>query len=116
MTVFRDDDDLDRQIELAGELEVALVVRGHGHHRAGAVVAEDEVRDPDGHRLLRERVDRAEAGIEPLLLDLAADARGAVLQCGTPAPACGTPLDRVILSASVATSGCSGPSSTNVAP
>src|SRR6266581_6429567 len=78
-TIFRDDDDLDRQIELAGKLEVALVVRRHGHHRAGAVVAENEVRDPDGHRLFRERVDGAEAGIEPLLLDLAAYPRGAVL-------------------------------------
>ena len=34
---------------LRGELEVALVVRRHGHDRAGAVLGEHEVRDPDRH-------------------------------------------------------------------
>ena len=33
------DDRDDRQAELRGELEVALVVAGHGHDRAGAVAA-----------------------------------------------------------------------------
>ena len=62
-----------------------------------------------------ERVDRAESGVEPLLFDLAADARRAILQ---------PELLRLLLeaggirdrSAKRATSGCSGPSSTKVAP
>ena len=37
-------DDLDKlQAIFGGELEVALVVGGHGHHRAGAVLHEHEV-------------------------------------------------------------------------
>ena len=81
---------LNRQVVLARELEVALVVRRHRHHRARAVVAEHEVRHPDRHRLVGERVDRAEAGVEALLLDLAADRARRGPGCGTSAPACGT--------------------------
>ena len=40
------------RLYLRRELEVALIVRRHGHHRAGAVLAEHEVGDPDRHRLL----------------------------------------------------------------
>ena len=47
------DHHLDRQAVLPGELEVPLVVGGHRHDRAGAVVHEDEVGDPDRHRLCR---------------------------------------------------------------
>ena len=36
----------DRQAELAGELEVAVVVRGHGHDGAGAVAHHHVVGDP----------------------------------------------------------------------
>ena len=51
----------DRQVVLARELEVALVVRRHGHDGAGAVLAQHEVRDPDRHRLAGERIDRRAA-------------------------------------------------------
>ena len=61
------DDDLNGQAVLARELEVALVVGGHRHDRAGAVLRQHEVRDPDGHRPARERVDAAAAGVEALL-------------------------------------------------
>ena len=68
------------QIELPRELEVALVVRRHGHDGTRAVLAKNEIRDPDRNRLPGERVDRAESRVEALLLDVAADARRAILQ------------------------------------
>ena len=37
----------DRQVVLAAEVEVALVVGRTSKYRAGAVVHQDEVRDPD---------------------------------------------------------------------
>ena len=43
----RVDDDLHRQVERAREVEVALVVRGHGHDGAVAVVGEHVVGGPD---------------------------------------------------------------------
>ena len=46
----------DRQIECAGEGEVALVVRRHGHHRARPVAADDVVGNPDGEWRTGERV------------------------------------------------------------
>jgi len=52
-------------------------VRRHGHDRSRAVLAEDEIRNPDRDLLIRERVDGPEAGVESLLLDVAADSRGA---------------------------------------
>ena len=47
----RVDDDAHGQAELAREVEVALVVRGHGHDRAVAVVGEHVVGGPDRHAL-----------------------------------------------------------------
>ena len=41
-----------------GELEVALVVRGHGHDRAGAVAHQHVVGDEDRDALVVRRVDR----------------------------------------------------------
>ena len=42
-------DDLhDGQAELLGELEVAVVVGGHAHNRAGAVVSQHVIGQPDG--------------------------------------------------------------------
>jgi hypothetical protein len=61
------DDDGDRQRVFLGELEVALVVARHAHHRAGAVFAEHEVGDPDRHRLSGEWIDRLLTGIESFL-------------------------------------------------
>jgi hypothetical protein len=58
----------DGQAVLHGELVVALVVGGDGHHRAGAVSGEHEVRHPDRHLLAGERVSGADAGVEALLL------------------------------------------------
>ena len=44
---YRLDHDFHRQVVLLGKFEVALVVRRHGHHRAGAVFRQDEIRHPD---------------------------------------------------------------------
>ena len=60
----------DRQPELARELEVALVVRGHGHDGAGPVGGQHVVRDPDGDPLAVDRVDRLRADRHPGLLAL----------------------------------------------
>ena len=62
-------DDLhDGQVELLGELEVALVVRRHGHDRAGAVVHQDVVGDPDRDPGVVDGVDRVEPGEDAGLL------------------------------------------------
>jgi hypothetical protein len=63
-----------------GELVVALVVRRHRHDGAGAVVAQHEVGHPHRHRFVRERVDGREAGVDALLLELAADPRRPILR------------------------------------
>ena len=59
----------DRQVEGLGELEIALVVRGDGHDRAGAVVHQHVVGDPDPERLAGRRVHgmtaREDAGLLP---------------------------------------------------
>ena len=46
----------DLQIHGLGEVEVALVVAGHGHDRTGAVLHEYVVGDPDGDGQARGRV------------------------------------------------------------
>ena len=71
----------DRQPELARELEVALVVRGHGHDGAGPVGGQHVVRDPDGDPLAVDRVDRLRADRHPGLLALGRQA----LDLGLPA-------------------------------
>ncbi len=58
----RIDDRHDRQLELPGKLEIALVVRRHGHDRAGAVAGQHIVGDPDRHRLVVDRIDGIRAG------------------------------------------------------
>ena len=52
----------DGQVEFRGELQIALVVRGHGHDRAGAVAGQDVIGDPDGNLLAVDRVDAHSAG------------------------------------------------------
>ena len=49
----------DRQPELRRELEVARVVRRHRHDRAGSVLHQHVVGDPDGDALAVDRVDHA---------------------------------------------------------
>ena len=65
----RQDHRRERQIVLAGEIEVALVAGRAAEDGAGAVVHQDEVGDVDRQRpILVERVDSADAGVEALLL------------------------------------------------
>ena len=54
----RVDDDAHGQVERPCEVEVALVVRGHGHDRAVAVVGEHVVGGPDRQALAVHRVHR----------------------------------------------------------
>ena len=62
-------DDLDDgQVERLGELAVALVVRGHGHDRAGAVLHQHVVGDVHGQPLAVDGVRRVEAGEDAGLL------------------------------------------------
>jgi hypothetical protein len=72
-------DNMDRQPVLARELEVALVVRGHRHDRAGAITTEHEVRDPYRDGLAGEGIHHAAAGVEAFLLDLAGHAAETIL-------------------------------------
>ncbi len=51
------DDHDDRQVIFAGKIEVALVMRGDGHDRAGAVAHQDVIGDPDRDPLTVDRVD-----------------------------------------------------------
>ncbi len=55
-------DGRDRQVELAGELEVALVAARHGHDRPGAVAHQHVVGDPHRDLLAGDRVGRVAAG------------------------------------------------------
>src|SRR5699024_8436360 len=48
----------DPQPVLRGEVPVALVLTGHGHHRAGAVVGQDIVGDKDRDLFSADRVHR----------------------------------------------------------
>ena len=65
----RQDDRGDRQAILAGEVQVALVVRRAAEDRARAVVHQHEVGDPDRHAAAGvERVDHGQAGVVALLL------------------------------------------------
>ena len=54
-----------------GEFVIALVVGGHAHDGAGAVVHQDVVRHPDRHLLAVVRIDGIAAGVDAMLLDLA---------------------------------------------
>ncbi len=65
----------DGQPESGGELEVAAIVRRHGHDRPGAVLHEHVVRGPDGDRFARRGVARVGAG-EDSRLGAVADAPG----------------------------------------
>ena len=57
------------QIVLAGEIQIALVMRRTAKNRAGAVVHEDEVGDHQRQGLIRlGRVLHAQAGVKTLLL------------------------------------------------
>ena len=58
---------IDRQAVLVGELEVALVVGRHRHHRAGAVAHQHEVGDPYRHFLAADRMAGVNAGKDALL-------------------------------------------------
>ena len=71
---LRRDDLDDRDLELGGELEVALVVRRHRHDGAGAVAHEHVVADPDRDRRVVHRVHGVGAGEDAGLLLLGAQA------------------------------------------
>ena len=73
------DDDADRQAVLAGELEVALVVRRHAHDRAGSVLHQHVRRHEARDALVVHRIDRADAQRQPL-------ARGRLVVRGSRVP------------------------------
>ncbi len=57
--IFRHDDGRDGEFVFAGEIEIALVVRGAAEDRAGAIAHQHEVRDIDRQLPVRiERMDR----------------------------------------------------------
>ncbi len=68
------DNDLDRNLVLAGELEVTLVVSRHCHHHAGSVRRQHEVGDVNRNPVARQRVDRIPAGEDAFLVGRGRDA------------------------------------------
>ena len=66
----------DRQVEGGGEVEVALIVGGDGHDRAGSVVGEHVVRDVDGQPLRVYRIDRVKPCEDARLLRRRSALRG----------------------------------------
>src|SRR5205085_10144974 len=50
------------QIKLAGELEIALIVRWHRLNRAGPITYQNVIGDPDGNLFLVRRINREGAG------------------------------------------------------
>ena len=60
-----------RQVILAAEIEVALVMGGHAEDRAGAVIHQDEIGDPDRHLPVGvQRMARAQPGVDAQFLRL----------------------------------------------
>ena len=109
------DDAPDRQAVGRGEGEVALVVAGHGHDRAGAVVHQHVVGHPDRDLLAVDRVDDVAAGEDAGLAGRssprsAAEARAAAAAYSRTAASSGRPSHQV------PTSGCSGARTKKVAP
>ena len=95
-----------RQAVLAGELEVALVVGGHGHDGAGAVLQQHVVGGPDGDQLAVDRVDGVRPqehallvalGGQPLDLGLAAHPLGEGAELRLPLGAGDQPLGQRVL-------------------
>ena len=70
-TLLRSDHADNGKTVAAGELEVAVVVAGHGHDGAGAVLHQDVVGDPDRNGLAGSGVDGVAAGEDTGLLPLA---------------------------------------------
>src|SRR6185295_19521295 len=66
----RRDDLADLQLVLLRELEVALVVSGNGHDRAGPIGRQDVVGDEDRDALTREHVSRERTDVDAGLLAL----------------------------------------------
>ncbi|MCG3161395.1 MAG: hypothetical protein JMDDDDMK_02578 [Acidobacteria bacterium] len=68
------DDARNRQAVFLRELEVAFVVRGHGHNRARAVTGQNEIGRPDWQFLAAERIDDEQAGVDSLFFAAFGDA------------------------------------------
>ena len=54
-----------------GEFVIPIVVSGHAHDGAGAVIHQDVVGHPDRHLFAVIRIDGIAAGVDAVLLDLA---------------------------------------------
>ena len=100
----------DGQVERGREVEVALVVRGHGHDRARAVVGQDVVGDVHGQRSPFTGIDRMQTREDARLLGRLR-ARSAVFF--TPAR---RTYSRTSSESIRATSSCSGARTKKVAP
>ena len=109
------DHDPHRQAVLPCEREVALVVRGHGHDRAGAVLHQHVRRGVDGHRLAVDRVHRVHA--EERRLPSCRRLRGRPSRPARRARSAARPRSSVPPSfASRSTAGCSTEKTKNVTP
>src|SRR5690606_21692411 len=104
----------DGQPELLGKLVVALVVRGYGHDRTGAVRREHVIGDPDRYFLPVDRVDRVPAREDARFFFLKLGAFEVGLRCG--ALDVRLHLFQPIRRRHLENDGCSGASTMYVAP
>jgi hypothetical protein len=65
----RHDHEPNLEAVLSGKFEVAVVVRGNTHYRAGTVIHEDVVCYPNGNALSVEWIDGEMVGIDSVLFD-----------------------------------------------
>ncbi len=113
--IERRDNAADRDGILRGEFKVALIVRGHTHDGAGAVVHEDVVGHPDGHLFAVVRIDGKAAGGHTMLFNRANVAGFLGFFCSSMRAETCT-FRPASAAAKAATKGCSGASWTLVAP
>jgi hypothetical protein len=92
-------DRADRQAILAGELEVALIVRRAAEDGPGPVLHEHEISDPNREDLVgRERMNRSHTGVEAELLSRLQLGLGSTAGAGVGDEGCGVgPLGRKTL-------------------
>ena len=81
---FHPDHLTDGQLECGRELEIAVIVRRHGHDGAGAVLHQHVIGGPDGNRFAGRGVARVGAGEHPRLGAIADAAGHDVLALGLP--------------------------------
>ena len=80
--IHRTDDRPNRDAIFRAEFKIALIMRRHRHDGAGAVAHQHEIRHPDGHALLAERIDGIRAGEKAFFFQIVRSFVGARIHHG----------------------------------